>query len=433
MRDSCEKTINLMKYRVIVCKYNELGLKSSTYQTQLLNILMDSIKKICKREHLTLQSIISLPGRILCFFPSQEIIKALLIFKYIIGIQVFAPAITSPRKLEILSQKCVDYLSLLYQIHPFSSVTLVLKGNKNLINEYNSFSTELKQIIDINCQNAKLPINFTESSPDITLRVEFRKKGTYLYHLEYPTHFAGFPIESKKVFLLPWTNSPDEFLAGMLMVRRGSIVIPISIIQTDNYSDNKSKKKDLKNERNLLTEIAKYYADPLPWIKISQNELNNISNDFAQSRNEVWLKVLEKLCILSIERAFIHMGNRKLHFKGIIVPNSFESRIFRKENLKIPVFYPLIGFSFGFIQRIMEEYEHDPWNFSFHRFISQKSWESPSFLLRENKKLINPQKKAELQFSAQKSNVEINDSIILKIKSNLRVNFIIEEILESFN
>ncbi|WP_457556480.1 hypothetical protein [Candidatus Harpocratesius sp.] len=449
MEKNSKKTINFMEYRVILCKYNELVLKSSAYQTQLLTILINSIKKICKRENLTLQSIINLPGRILCFFPSQEIYKATLVFKYIIGIQSFAPAISSARKLAILSQKCIDYLLKLYHIHPFSSVMIVFKGNKNLIKNFTAFSIELRQILEMYFQRTNVPINqinFSENSPDIILKVDLRKKGIYLYHLEYPTHFAGFPIESKKAFLLPWTNSPEEFLAAMLIIRRGAIVVPISIIPFDIQSNHETKKYYQCNgyklnksiEKNLLCEISKYYADPIPWLKIPKNEINKIRMIDNLPKYTQWLIFLEKLCFLSIERAFIHMGNRNLHFKGIILPNFVNPESTTESHqfpiLNIPVFYPLMGIPYKTIEKVFQNYEKNPCNFSFHRIISQKEWK-PS--------ISSPTRKVELDIPSRDINLQLKmqldshnhdikafDLVISKISSNLQVELIKENILK---
>ena len=117
---------NPIEYRVLLCRYNEIGLKSLPYQKKLLTFLVEDIKKICLREDLTLQSVLTLSGRLIFFFPSDEIPKAITVFRRIIGVQSISPALSVERKYEKLKHpnmlRCFkfycnfDKFKMLYQL-----------------------------------------------------------------------------------------------------------------------------------------------------------------------------------------------------------------------------------------------------------------------------------------------------------------------------
>ncbi len=352
-----------MNYRVLVCKYNELGLKSLNYQAKLLTRLAETIKKICIRENIKLQSILTTSGRILCFFPTQEIKKACEVFRYIIGIKSFAPAISSPRKINVLAQNISQYLINWYKFQNYTSFSLILKGNTRLLPDELLFLSELKSKISSKIKISGIPLYFKDHEADILVSVEIRKKGTYIYHQEIPTHFAGFPIESKTVFLLPWNNSPEELLAGMLLMRRGAIVIPFSL-----HSNQLEMFHDFPP---LLKELAKYYADPLPYLTISESDLEKtctlLQISEKREKDAVWTIFLEFICLSSIKEAQFKMNDRNLHFKGIILPNRNSLNFYKY--LQIPILTPLVGFSQDFLNLIFNHLLEEPSNLSFHSLI----------------------------------------------------------------
>ncbi|MHA1674816.1 MAG: hypothetical protein ACTSYI_14470 [Promethearchaeota archaeon] len=392
-------------YRVILCKYSEIALKSEPYQKKIFTILIDSVKRICIRENLHLQSVLNLPGRLLFFFPPENISRACRVFQYIIGIQSFAPAVSSPRKIEKLAQKVIHYASTLQQTQNIRSITLKLRSPLMTSERIQDFQKELTNRIEELLYQQKNNLIIAPKQADIVLEIEIREKGSYLYHMEFPTHFAGFPIESNKVFFLPWTNSPYEFLTAMMVIRRGAIVIPIKLNSPlglvgwerergrGNRSEGANINPETKNqgssiiyspEYDKIALLAKYYGDPLPVISLSVESFDNIfeqtnlqGRELMELYKGIFLYLVNQIGVDSLIRSRLRMGNRKLHIKGILfapvdlgIQNSPESlTASNKPSMFLPYFFPLAGLNASNIQNILHDYGTDPSNFSF-----QRSW-----------------------------------------------------------
>ncbi len=390
-------------YRVILCKYNEIALKSEPYQKKLFTILIDSVKRICIRENLHLQSVLNLPGRLLFFFPPENIPRACNVFQYVIGIQSFAPAVSSPRKIEKLAQKVIQYASTLQQTQNIHTLALKLRSPLMTSEKIQDFQKELTHRIEeiLYQQGNRLIIASKEA--DIVLEIEIREKGSYLYHREFPTHFAGFPIESNKVFFLPWTNSPYEFLTAMMVIRRGAIVIPIKFntplglvgwergggFESEEGKNNPKTKNQSSSmiyspEYDKIALLAKYYGDPLPVISLSVESFDSIfeqtnlqGRELMELYRAIFLYLMNKVGVDSLIRTRLRMGNRKLHIKGILfapvdlgTQNSPEPQTTSNTpSMFLPSFFPLAGLNTSNIQNILHDYETDPSNFSF-----QRSW-----------------------------------------------------------
>lgn len=382
-------------YRVILCKYNEIGLKSATFQTKILDILIDSVKKICDREQLKLQSILNLPGRLLCFFPPEEIPAALQVFRFLIGVQSFAPAMTSPRKLRKLTYHCFEYISTLLEYdleNQISSMGISLRSVVSDDPETQRRETELRKTVKSLCIENHLPIHIEQHHPDQFLQIEMREKGTYLYHQEYPTYFAGFPIESKKVFLLPWTNTPEAFLAAIMLTRRGGIVIPFIMdprfgsvpwmTRPQNHSNNSNNNKgssfqDMPLQQDFLERLAQFYADPLPILSLKPSSplferLPRNTNNFPQL-----IELLTQFCEATIRKTIFKMGERNLHFKGIIYPmiredlalESIQGLLPSLQKRAIISIFPLSGFDKRDVESIISAYLTHPSQFSFQSHL----------------------------------------------------------------
>lgn len=388
MNSNFELEAQKMNYRVILCKFNEIGLKSEKYKSQLLVRLTETIKKFCARENLHPQSILNISSRIICFFPSGEIVSACRVFKFIFGIQSFAPAVSSPRKLGILANNCIEYLGNLCQINPFNSFTINLRGDLHLISNKGEFSSKLLEKILKGLSKSRISLQYQNNEPEVELSIEIRPKGTYLYHREFPTSFAGFPTESKSVFLLPWKNTKMHLLAGLLLARRGAIVVPVEI----------SSQLDSKDGKNgvFLRELAKFYPDPLPKLSLDENILREyamkvdktLSQKMPQEKNSLfdqvsnflWIKTLDFLCLSSMNKAIQKMGGRNLHYRGMIFPlseikNSFDELDLWRSLLPLirtPIYFPSAGFSEKFVVNALEELLKHTLNFSFDEDLNKQ-------------------------------------------------------------
>ncbi|MHA1745664.1 MAG: hypothetical protein ACTSWW_06675 [Promethearchaeota archaeon] len=312
-----------VSYRVILCRYNEIGLKALPYQAKIFQFFMSSIKTICAREQLHLQSALELQGRLIFFFPPEEIPNALQVFRRIIGFQSISPAISVPRKFHLLERGFLALAQAVVKpediLHiTFKTVVPYPKSEKDLITAlFESLAQSQPHKIQIARHKKEATRHFT---------IEMREKGTYIYCQTFPTIWGGFPIESKNAFLCPITSNQQnwklEQLAAQFLVRRGSIVCPV-ILGTDPF--------DSDLEHPVLRELAQYYSSSLPVFYLNLSPLlAYLHNHVPSSEDRGWyffvgvFILLDRFIQISRDRTPYRYGDRKLHFKGVV--NAFDLR-----------------------------------------------------------------------------------------------------------
>jgi len=323
---------NPIEYRVLLCRYNEIGLKSLPYQKKLLTFLVEDIKKICLREDLTLQSVLTLSGRLIFFFPSDEIPKAITVFRHIIGVQSISPALSVERKYEKLKHKFILYaLSLLkdgdsFKINFKTAVSYAMKES--------DLKKDLSHEIMKRMKQSGHRVKVVQKNPQYQFSIEIREKGVYIYAFSIPTLFAGFPIETKNSLLCLWNNVEFDLIAAMMLVRRGSIVSPVIFhreISSDSY-------KMPSNSRNSLEIMASYYSHPIPihffsLLAIEKEivELLKSNQNIEQYVEFASMKILDILMMQSRKESVYSYNQRNLHYKGIISSSSlFDSNFYSK-------------------------------------------------------------------------------------------------------
>ncbi|QEE15182.1 hypothetical protein DSAG12_01006 [Promethearchaeum syntrophicum] len=349
---------NPIEYRVLLCRYNEIGLKSLPYQKKLLTFLVEDIKKICLREDLTLQSVLTLSGRLIFFFPSNQIPKAITVFRHIIGVQSISPALSVERKYEKLKHKFVSYaLSLLkdgdsFKINFKTAVSYAIKES--------DLKYDLSHEIIKSMKQSGRFVKIVQKNPQYQFSIEIREKGVYIYAFSIPTLFAGFPIETKNSLLCLWNNVEYDLIAAMMLVRRGSIVSPV-IFHRDISSDSY---KIPSNSRNSLEIIARYYSHPIPIHIFSlleiEEEISGLlkpNQDIEQYIEFATMKILDILMLQSRKESVYTYNNRNLHYRGLISSNSLlDSNFFSNiKKFQILLFTPLSGLTPKFIQKISDQ------------------------------------------------------------------------------
>ena len=325
---SIMRSEKLIPYRAILCRYNEINLKSEKYQQILLKILRGSIIQLCKREGLNLQSVNPLQGRLICFFPTNQISKAIKIFRYVIGIYTYSPVISCLRKFDAILNSVSQYFPLseekeqFYNLKIHSAVNFPQNSQEFLIDLEN----ELKMMEST--RDFKLVKKF---DADNQIEIDIRKKGVYIFKDTYRSFLGGNPIESKNAFLIPWNLIEDNgraLFAALMLARRGSIITPLIFDYEPSplSADNKIKKYFIEKNPTIF-ELMKYFPYDLPGVIIPCRELFDIVMETALPgwdqriillflESKLWLEIMQ----ISRKNAFLHYNNRNLHFKGVIFP-----------------------------------------------------------------------------------------------------------------
>ena len=364
--------ISKIPYRVILCKFNEISLKSPQYQKKIVQILINSIKKICLRESLHLQSALNLKGRLLFFFPSEEIPLALPVFRHIIGIQSIAPAISVSRNFETLKPTFIDFaLKVLKDGESFaikfkSIVPYPIKAAKVKNDLYTSIRQSAKT------HGKKVTVKSKGAVREFT--IEVREKGTYLYVDEVPTLWGGLPIETSNALLCPWSDAPEAHFSAKLLLRRGAIITPV-IFDPSRSSQTLSDSEYELPYSASLHELAKYYSEDLPVIIFRVQHLVALIDSLIPKDHSPYpyyyvcfLRILETNILRSRDRATTFYGERKLHYRGFIsvLHAQMTSYLAMGQNLAVLQFIPQTGFSPQDLQALIQKYLDEPNEFSFN-------------------------------------------------------------------
>ena len=57
--------------------------------------------------------------------------------------------------------------------------------------------------------------------------IEIREKEAYLFIQKYATRWGGNPIEYDKAMMALWSGNPGDAVASQLLLRRGTVIIPL--------------------------------------------------------------------------------------------------------------------------------------------------------------------------------------------------------------
>ena len=317
-------------YRVILCRYNEIGLKSISYQKKITKILVDGIKSICKREGLTLQSALILPGRLFFFFPADQIPEALWIFRHFVGIQSLSPAISTIRKPHVLERKLVEFAAgtlkkgNTFQVH----IRSVVHKSPAL----RQLTSTLQAGVVSGLAEKGISVYIARKRPDQKIEIEIREKGTYIYNFKIPTLWAGYPIETKRAALLPLWGLPYEALAAQLLLRRGAIVCPVWFDWGESEDSTlpilDTKDVSYSDAEQATENIARFYPVALPLITLHLERIGgylqtHLPSPVSETDRPYYyfyaqVKIMETLILKSREKTPYYYGDRNLHLKGVI-------------------------------------------------------------------------------------------------------------------
>jgi hypothetical protein len=388
-------------YRVILCRYNEIGLKALPYQAKIFQFFLASIKTICARERLHLQSALELRGRLIFFFPSEEIPKALIVFRHIIGLQSISPAISVPRKFHQLERGFLAFAQAVVKPEDILYLTYrtVVPYPKSEAEVITTLFKSLAQTLPHKIHTARHKKEATRF-----LTIEMREKGTYIYCKTFPTIWGGFPIESKNTFLCPITSNEQnwklEQLAAQFLVRRGSIVCPVLLGMEPFQAD---------HERvPVLRELAQYYSSPLPVFHLNLSPLVAYLHQKVQSSGDVgWyflvgvFTLLNRIIRISRDRTPYRYGDRKLHFKGVVNAFSLRDTALMKvlENFAFLSLSPLTSLQPSSVASIIEQIPDLSLHASFQALVASTLSHPKEASLPSNDSELTPEESTPSYFS----------------------------------
>ena len=217
----------------IILRYGEIFLKGKN-RPIFENKLVSNIKKIANVE-----KILKLRSRyIINFFEEHHKLKN------VFGLTSYSTTVKSGKEIEIIKQKVVDYVKNLKGT--FKIITK--RSDKNFPIKSPEFNVMVGEHVE-----KETNLKFSFDNPDYVINIEINQEAAYIF-TETIDCFGGLPtgVEGKVLLLI---EDEASFLAGLLMMKRGVAIYPISFETKDisllqKYSPqdlNLVVVKDLKN------------------------------------------------------------------------------------------------------------------------------------------------------------------------------------------
>ncbi len=403
-----------LPYRVIVCRFNEINLKSPQYQKRLVSILKSHVTSIFSREKLQIQSILTYQGGMLLFLPTKHIKKALVVTQHIPGIKAFLPAINCPSDIENIEGEAIQYARAIIGQNQTFFVRYKDHANSLTRQQREAFQMRMERSIEKLLKKESKPSNNRKNNSGgevITLTIETREHGTYIFHENFQSGQGGMPIETKNALfsiydiqmargtLNVWQNqiknrngelngeqkerkrligeekksgkenlrgkdklrekNEDWFQANHKITVRGSVITPVIFKEWRSSPRNNTSTEKFLQTDFTLKRLASYYSKPLmtcvvPFhslkqrIKRDRTHLDEFSTNMFEWFGK--LRVIEELVRQGKRRAIFSYGKRNIHNRALIVETrdlSDYPKMQVAQMLEFPVFYPLLTADFS--------------------------------------------------------------------------------------
>ena len=323
-------------YNTIITAYNELGLKSKQVRNRMERTLIEHIKQICARENIAPNIARRDWGRFIFQFPHENMTKAIHVFRHLIGILHFMPCIEISRDYSEIEKTVRMVAQTLFQKGKPQSFAIKAKRVKPYPKTTMEIGRDIGSLVVTDCEKRGIPLTVNLSNPDNTIYIEIRTDRAYIYTHMVPTIWGGNPIESDKAMLSVYSSlfeNDYQEVAAQLLIRRGTIIIPL-IFTHDSFSiDNMDKiNENLKNQEifypKRLNRLIINIQPLLDWFYTKLNASNNgpCSKFTIQSFTE--LQILELLQEKLKYDLKVRYGNSKSNLK----PKAFITNITSLEN-----------------------------------------------------------------------------------------------------
>lgn len=353
---SMNVTATPIQYNLIICRYNEIGLKSRKVRSRMEQRLVSHIKKICKRENLPIVHAQREWGRFIFEFTLENMPKALIIFKYIVGLHSFSPAISVDNSYSSITEKVKDFAN--NDIHSGDSFVIRARRVKSYPKTSLEIEREMGEVVLDTAAKLGRDIFVKMKNPKKTIYIEVRENATYLFSTKMNTIWGGNPIEIDKPVIALWRGDFDDSSAAQLMLRRGSIIFPIIFLDESDTLFNSPK--TLENVIEEIKLIAKYLPEPITALKLNLHSLGKYLNSVADESVKNSLLAYSTMYLLDNlgkELNFnreLRFNNKDLWIKGILTSFRLKDSLYcaMGQNLTIPHFMPIIGLSEVMIQDV---------------------------------------------------------------------------------
>lgn len=245
-------------YKLIIIRYGEMGLKGHNFSKFADALAEDLKRRLNNKLDFNLDRTF---GRFFLYFEeekseiSQEVIETL---KTVPGIVSFSPAVKlePESKIKDLNETALQLFQKKNPALPSTFRVRTNRANKGFPLESPQVSRKVGGHIHEKINqgdNEQLSVDL--DNPDITLELDIRKSGIYLFIDTY-TGTGGLPVGSAESALLLLSGGIDSPVAGWEIIRRG-VKLNFIHFHTPPYTG----ERNLEKVRELAKVLAKYNGE----------------------------------------------------------------------------------------------------------------------------------------------------------------------------
>jgi thiamine biosynthesis protein ThiI len=398
----------LEQFNLILIRYGEIWLKSQKVKIRMMKTLLSNIKNMLDNEQVPYHKyqISKDSSRIFFFFKNEDLMKATTIIKRVFGIHSISPAIRTSNKLNNIIERALEIAGEILEEGDNFAVRVKRSGN----HEFTSLQVAQivgKEILD-HFSNLKLKVNL--GNPMKKIFIEIRGDFSYIFTEIIDSLWCGLPIELRKQILVMDIGRLTDLLAGFLMMRRGSYIIPCLFniqadeAEIDKWIDNWKQLKPFFPFKELQVMIFNLY----PLLKKVREEVNQEPHTCALCR------LIRFLFIKQFNYKFMENYDKdvKVFTDGVTLNNSnlcpdnvdFESIVINNLISDFVIFEPVIGFQENEVNESLKK-------------ISKNFHQIDYCSLKPKNQIINVQKIIDINQSFQIENL---------VKNNLNIKGIVK-------
>jgi thiamine biosynthesis protein ThiI len=250
----------------------------------------------------------------------------------VFGIQVFHRTLKVEKDMEVVKSSCLKYFeSILNESRSFKMESR--RSDKDFPYRSQEMNNQLGQLMVDHFPHLKVDVH----QPDVTLYVNVRKDGVYLYR-DKEKGPGGLPVGTGGRAMILMSGGIDSPVAAWLIARRG--VQPAAIhFHSYPYTGERSKKKVIRLAHKLSEYTGPFPLYIFPFTKIQEAIAEHCPP------GEVTI-IMRRMMMKSAEKLAGHYKSQALvtgESIGQVASQTMEGLTVTNAAVSLPVFRPLIG------------------------------------------------------------------------------------------
>ncbi len=228
-------------YNIIIFHYNEIGIKSDKVRLRMENQLIRNAAAIYRRFGIAYTHIVREFGRIYFYIDPEQIEKAIIASKFVIGLLHFSVAAECSTDIDKISELAIKVLT--HRLVQNKSIRSFGVSSRR-VKSYQMQSPEISKYIGEKLAEAFPNLKINLNKPDFHLFVEIREQKSFLYEQQIEAYLQGLPMESSKMLLGQSFGRFADLIAIIMMMKRGVFVQPVNFTFGKFGSEIQSKLRD---------------------------------------------------------------------------------------------------------------------------------------------------------------------------------------------